>query len=438
MLNCSNIKSLTIYQNLPSYPRRFPFDLRGSEHYASALEVLSLDTYDADFIEWNNIKPPGSVWDIVTGQHDAFYHWYKSDRARQWWELRSQVPPERRNLTNLDLWLDAMDFSHLHTLQFNHTQSRNFLTQQVINKLPQRLGSLQSLAIHGSRALQFILSVPKGSLKYLSWRDPVGCSGTCGNCSINSTYTLSSVLRHHGPSLTTLHYYDHKPSGRPPSALSVDNVRELVGLAPKLETLVVSLARNITDESMLWPWEEMRVLSEGLPELTDLTISLDLMSECQRKKQKDRDDGWRPYDLPSLSLEERSNPCAGDCIGLDMYAQPLLNRTTAEEMVEFLQTHKAGKRLNRVSFGAGDWVDYWKPWDPWDPDYWMGSNEWQRAWANCRREAPKAVGGGKPINRRGAIVCEAGDTLQLRGWEEYCKQASPTNNEWFLDLGDDL
>ncbi|KAG7286847.1 hypothetical protein NEMBOFW57_009165 [Staphylotrichum longicolle] len=80
-----------------------------------------------------------------------------------------RLPKDQRDKTNLDLWLDAMDFSRIHTLQLNHTRGRYALTAQVAQKLPARLTSLTSLAVHNAIAEQFILALPNNSLSHLSW-----------------------------------------------------------------------------------------------------------------------------------------------------------------------------------------------------------------------------------------------------------------------------
>jgi hypothetical protein len=81
-------------------------------------------------------------------------------------------PEDRRDKTPLDLWLEAIDFSRIRTLQLNNTQGGYTLTEQVVEKLPQKLTSLESLMVHNQIAASFILALPKDSLKHLSWQNP--------------------------------------------------------------------------------------------------------------------------------------------------------------------------------------------------------------------------------------------------------------------------
>ncbi|KAK4236689.1 hypothetical protein C8A03DRAFT_35378 [Achaetomium macrosporum] len=186
----------------------------------------------------------------------------------------------------MDLWLDAMDFSRIHTLQLNYTDGRYILTEQVAQKLPNRVTSLSSLAVHHFIAESFILALPNNTLNHF----------------------------------------------RVPPTLSLNDLDQIAKLAPGLRNLKVDLSRQLngSKETLDWSWEKLRLLAEKLPQLTDLTVYFGLGSECHRPSA--RQGGWSE----------------NGCVGLDRYAKPLLTETVAADMARFLSQHKAGQRLKSV------------------------------------------------------------------------------------------
>lgn len=404
MLTCPSIETLQVRvaaMGCTEEPDRynFPFNPRGNERYASAPRVLSLDGYDTDATAWDIFvdKPFWLPW------YERLGFWVERGRAVRWLLYRL-LPEERRLKTNLDMWLDAMDFSQIHTLHLNYTRGTYVLTDQVIQKLVPRLTGLESLVVHEHIAERFILALPKDSLKHLSWQNPQHGRDLCeknDECeSLRSP--LESILQQHGSSLESLEYHTQETPALAAPALSIQELHHLATLAPNLQSLTIDLTREVngTESVLHWPWEKLKMLAAGLPELTELTIYFELASDCQRQTM----DPWT----------DEAYRCDGQCIEPDRYARPLLGKTSGAEIVRFLLQHKAGKKLERVAFRAGDWA---APWDGALAVFsWL---DWKRSWVTCHTEDLHSEGWSEeswPIN----IICDAGDTLALDEWEEYC------------------
>ena len=383
LLRCPDIATLQVRATLmgcSDWPDRFnfPFDPRGGSRYPSAPQVLSLEGYDADQIEDNPCEDR-----FAPSWRERLTFWTQPRRA---WRCLDYVPlPEaQRNKTNLDLWLDAMDFSQIHTLHLNHTDGLYTLTEQVVQKLPSRLTSLKSLAVCDAVGEQFILALPISSLRHLSWQNP-GRDDRNGKVRDwdaalpDPLPPLEPVLRHQGSFLLSFDYHTDEYESLACPTLGVEELSQLVTLAPGLQSLTLDLSRQpdgTESGGQHWPWENLRVLAQGLPELTDLTIYFDLASECHRVES--RANPWGLYKPGEVS----------NCT--EHHAQPRLNQTSAVEMARFLRQQQPGQRLRSVSFRAGDWT---RPWD--GPlrggDSWL---EGRRDSVDCRMDQPTAVGEG--------------------------------------------
>lgn len=403
MLTCPTIEILKVRAALlgcSEWPDRFnfPFDLKGGERYPSAPLVLSLDGYEPDDSEWDKVqyRPTNSFrWYWFIARLENVWSWASGSRPERWlrWLRYHRLPEEQRRKKNLDLWLDAMDFSRIHTLQLNYTSGHYVLTEQVAQKLPPKLASLESLLVHGSMAEKFILALPHNSLKHLSWTNPwedegsLECRHTCLGDSRRSP--LKPVLFQTGASLQSLEHRADEGVTCPPPALSLDDLRQLVKLAPNLHTLTINLRRESTgvENDLDWPWERLQLLAEGLPHLTDLTIYYELASECARRRKPPPRSEYDPWEFED------------DCTPPKRFSQPLLNQTSATKMAQLLSQHKAGQPLRQVSFKAGD---YTPPWD--GPlsfsDWWM---EDLQHWATCRLDTTTDDGDGGEDH----MVCEA-------------------------------
>jgi hypothetical protein len=302
-----------------------------------------------------------------------------------------------------------MDFSRIHTLQLNNTRGgRYMLTEKVARTLGPRLHSIESLLVHNVVAEQLMLALPDVSLKHLSWKNPTGGCDVCKHHAGGES-PLQRVLERHGPTLKTLEYRTGETGSQAPPVVQMDELHALATLAPQLVNLTLNLGReeNGTKNGEQWPWEKLKVVAEGLPELTDLTIYFALGSECE----KERDYIPWPHRLQ----------CDDPCIGPDRYAQPMLNKTTGAEMARFLWHHKVGQRFKTITFRAGDWSPSWD--GPLSFEGWLDD---QRAWVICTMGTSQSSSeGGADDRALDGITCHGGDTLRLddslddcRGWSE--------------------
>ena len=281
MLTCTNITTLALYgpyddEKFLSYnSAEFPLTGLGWERYASAPEILILHDYNSDLkaryeiTEWDLrwVAPWYPRW--VAEFYDTHVMPYQEQReARRY--------PRTPNFERL---LKAMDFSRIHTLEL---RGQSTLTENFARSLPAHLHNLQTLQVELPVAEKLILGLPQNSLKHLTWWE---------GWQHNSNHTsnpFDSILHHHGASLETLHFHNREQGGKERLAPSPIQLQHLTELAPGLTNLTLDLLR--TKDGAI-PWDDLRTLASNLPNLTDLTIHLDLASTCQHqiehKKQWD-------------------------------------------------------------------------------------------------------------------------------------------------------
>lgn len=344
------------------WPDRFnlPFDLAGIEKFPD-LEELSLEGYDFNQREWEDVVPKGDFelpGDDDDGddpelseekrkskryQEDDTWltnwgWWFWTGRARQFIEWR-RLPEEQRLKTNLELWLDAMDFSKLRTLRLVHDGTGAMHGDVLLRQLPKAMKGLRSLSITGTwqkreggedgalPAKDFILNIaPEASLTSLSWVDMWSCDKGL----------FEVVLQHHGPSLTSLAWRNSERTGVRP-VLSTEQIQRLEPLAPKLQSLTIDMNR----EGNAWPKRDLEALAGSLSRLTNLTIYWELQSECRLAEHQD------PFTIGS---------CNDACRGTDQLASPRLDLASGEALFRLLRRAKAGHELTTVTFRAGDFT----------------------------------------------------------------------------------
>jgi hypothetical protein len=396
LVTCPNIKVLDLRTALlgcTEFPDRsnFPFDIAGGEKYP-ALEELSLEGYRFGEREWDLVQPrqtfqlpgglavPNEVPDQKSLQggegsagreEEGFYNswlwhwedWFTSGKARRYLAWR-RIPQEQRLKTNLELWLDAMDFSKIHTLSIKDIQRH--ADTALVTKLPSMLTSLRSLSLVGSwqndesatdrsdpwPAREFILNVaPEASLTHLSWTE----SGT------TDEEVFTSVLKRHGSSLTSLEWRTSETWMPRRPMLSSKQIRELPTLAPKLQTL--SLAMNRKHGG--WPGELM-LLASSLPHLSNLTVYFEFQSECRIELTK-----W---------TEHFKGPMP-KCDGNEQVARPYLKKSSARDLFRKMRLARKpdDEELTTVTFREGDWTRAY------DGPLTIGENwlEGLRVWVEC-------------------------------------------------------
>ncbi|KAF6818217.1 hypothetical protein CMUS01_11962 [Colletotrichum musicola] len=375
--NCSTIKSLKLRvahlgctRSPDSYT--FPLEFPRGSHYPSKLETLDLDGYDFNEKPWDEgARLDPSSW--FESEYDRYRHWFTSGKARNWlkWLPLSKA---QKNMTNLDLWLEAMDFSGIKTLRLRQMSDRGPEIGGVYTREPDpdlarlvpHLKSLESLTVRGDWAKDFILALPKNSLKHLSW--------------INSSQTGASVepiLRHHAASLRSLEWREPEADFRRRRVMTADQIAALGSMAPDLRKLTFDMNQNRT-----WPYEHLEVLATKFPKLTNATTFMEMTSECRRQIESST------WDFRGQSRQRRKTRQARKAFHETIqkreaecksYSQPELNANHTKHLFEFLVAKNKGGNLTSVSFYAGYWE---RGWDgpprfvgPWIEDH--------RAWGSC-------------------------------------------------------
>ncbi|KAF5716834.1 cytochrome p450 monooxygenase [Fusarium mundagurra] len=381
MKTCTNITELELFNNggdCTEHPDgwNLPFKIDGSDRYRSALHKLSIQTYEFDASEWEDIRPEigwaneDGTWPVSNSTNfvirwttDLFYRsrwhfdrivydiqyaigvteysrWRDFGRAQRWYDQR-HMSTERLSMDNMQLWLGAMDFSKLHTLSIEDSYRRP-KGKGLLVDLPAALTGLETLSIRGRwlswreylkqwedtpgplpknkwsstpppPARDFILALRP--LKNLTWTE----SGTF------QEDVFDPVLKHHGPALKHLEWTNAEYGFRPRPNISDRQLQSLGTWAPGLTSLTIDLERS-------WASNQLKTIAEGLPELRKLVVYLNLLDEglllngtssAVRKK----------HALESvLSVED----------GLDMF--------------QTLNSFKVGEMFDTVEFRQGDWA----------------------------------------------------------------------------------
>lgn len=229
------------------------------------------------------------------------------------------LPTKQRNKTNLELWLDAMDFSKLESLALPNGVSQTFM-----EKATPRLSGLKRLSIGSSRnpdeVLRWIEQLPE--LTELKWIDGFK----------NSSDTLDTLLAKHGGTLKRLElrHQETLESRRP--VFSAEQLRGIPRAAPNLKFLSVDV-----NQEGHWPFEKLEAILQNV-ELEQLEIWFEYASDLGREK---RDDHYIPDEDGLLQV-------------------PKLEFSTAMGLNRWIREKTRGRVLREVTFVAGDWT---RPWD---------------------------------------------------------------------------
>ncbi|KAF6819243.1 hypothetical protein CPLU01_13092 [Colletotrichum plurivorum] len=335
--NCSTIRSLKLRLSGRSYlSDRFslPFDLSGVSTYPSKLEVLHLEGYHFDDSEWQKVQLPKSPlpygwWpNAMIDGLDNCLRWYRFGGASKYFQWRG-LPEKQQNKTNLDLWIDAMDFSQIRDLGLQRIQGVDL----VIGRLIPHLTSVKSLTIRGHTAPDFIAALPQHSLEHLSW---------ITDCHCDVSKSTLDIVGHHAKSLISLERREPEHSCPQRHVMTAEELGTLGDTVPNLQRLAVDLNRDGS-----WPMEELGAIAEHFPKLTVLELYLELNSDRQRQIELSemlRLPAWAPF-LPDCSDYHHSYKTA----------LPLLTKASATELFRMLHQKKVGEELMEVKFFVGDW-----------------------------------------------------------------------------------
>ncbi|KAK8044465.1 hypothetical protein PG993_004489 [Apiospora rasikravindrae] len=286
--------------------------------YPSALRSLSLEGYRFHDTAIDYADMPDWYW-------GEYMRWMESRDVWAWLKGLRLFSSPGKSRTNLDLWIDAMDFSsieELSILDFNYGESPELLTKLLLPQVPK----LQSLTVGDAQMKEFVLVVPSNSLKHLTYIGP------------GHDQNLDPILQAQGKSLTSLEWYTPENLWSTRPLLSITQLRNLSTAAPNLVSLTLDLNRDEHEDD--WPWGRLEALRAGMPSgLERLTIRFEMASECLRQK-------------PAVHYDWEEEPCTE----LEQYAQPPLTKENAVKMTRVLLKgpNQKPQVLSRVVFIAGD------------------------------------------------------------------------------------
>ncbi|KAF2729574.1 hypothetical protein EJ04DRAFT_65241 [Polyplosphaeria fusca] len=333
LITCPNIQTLDLRLTMlgcTEFPDRwnFPFKLEGGDSYPS-LQSLRLEGYHFTSREWSNDRPYASWMDGLPW-YERLAEWIFSGRALRVARY-SQIPMHQRNKTNMELWLDAMDWSKLETLALLDNTGQDDLLGHA-GLFP----ALRDLDIFGSGNLttKFIQELQPNTLVNLTWTYDW------------SPEDLYPVLACQGSSLRRLEMRSGELYRQSSPALGHSQVTLLSQMAPGLEHLSINLRRNGT-----FPLEILESIS-AIPSLSTLDLWLDILSDCRREIPDD-------LSMTLVEQEEWREQRAGECAGEDIYQRPFVNSTSALDLFNFMRDKKVGDELRNVTFWVGDWSRPW-------------------------------------------------------------------------------
>ncbi|RYP92522.1 hypothetical protein DL770_001388 [Monosporascus sp. CRB-9-2] len=137
LLSCPDVRSLDLSvapEGCSAWPDRWnlPFRLAGGERYP-ALTSLTLGGYRFDHSDWEDVQPD---------KYGGILNWINFHGTEKYVRLWMDTPADRRHLRNLELWLEAMDWSALEVLEL-----RGGVEGYFADLAPPHLTGLKHLAV---------------------------------------------------------------------------------------------------------------------------------------------------------------------------------------------------------------------------------------------------------------------------------------------------
>jgi hypothetical protein len=331
LTTCPNITSLDLRVTglgCTEWPDRwnFPFKLEGGEKYPPLREI-KLEGYRFSERAWEETKFRNvlGVWGRGLPWYERVAEWTMSGKAFKQYQY-SRLPEQQRTKDNLDLWLDAMDWSKVESL--------NLMGDNPPPKIVPHLKGLKKLEIEGYGAQVFVQGLPNNTLTHLT------------SISYKNPPDLYSILLHQGHLLEHLEVRAPEQMSVPSPTYNNSQLEHLTDMAPNLSHLSINLPRNGT-----WPFEILETLSR-IRSLRTLDLWLDITSLCQRGKP---DRMSHKYDQYLAILAANSTSCDGEA----EFLTPFVNETSSLEVFNFMKEHKVGEELKNVTFWVGDWSRSW-------------------------------------------------------------------------------
>ncbi|RYP71965.1 hypothetical protein DL769_004570 [Monosporascus sp. CRB-8-3] len=318
LLSCPDVHSLDLrvaLEGCSGWPERWnlPFRLAGGERYP-ALASLTLDGYRFDQSDWEDAQPE---------KYGGILGWINFHGAEKYVRLWMDTPADRRHLRNLELWLEAMDWSALESLEL-----RDGVEDYFVDLAPPHLMGLKHLAVeegweqNKSTIPRLLTSLPDSvHLRSLAWIDSQEYAG------------LAEVLERHCDSPKSIQLRSKLPSSV--NALFKEQLDMLAERCQGLEQVSAVLNRNGS-----WPWEHLAALSR-IPGLVSADIWFELSSDCMRGATQ-----WEPT----------------TCDKGNIHREPRLTAFHAKEMFNFVQEQRKKGTLaplRSMVFYEGDWERPW-------------------------------------------------------------------------------
>ncbi|KAH0438164.1 hypothetical protein CcaCcLH18_03431 [Colletotrichum camelliae] len=411
--NCSSVKSLKLLITKLQgefEPDRYdiPFQYPSGSRYPSELEVLDLEGYRF------NEKPWEETCKMLSSAESLFHRyldWVGSGKVWRWlkWVWLSE---QQKQMTNLDLWLEAMDFSHIKTLVLIPTEQSIFSRSKShapnSTRLAPHLKSLSSLTVRGAWAGRLITALPENSLAHLAWL----------NSQAYPWRLAEPVIRHHAKSLTSLEWRASEAEADWRSSMTPEQIVDLGMMVPGLRDITIDMRQMDA-----WPYRHLEALATKFPRLENATFFFDMASYCRRAidARKNKVLGHERW-----KMETMSNCGPGE----DDFAHPRLDIASAQDMFEFLVEKNAGGQLRKVNFYSGDW-DRPREEPRWGAEWLDGKRVWASCWISEYLAELKDIDNKYRHSQGPWMVCQAGSKRQFH--EVGSRRTIWDNEEWWWD-----
>ena len=332
--NAPNLKELDIFLHedgcdaKAESPSAFPFSRNDNVHFVS-LEVLKLNGYDLD-----ERSDGGMAWSWRGKTEEYIARW-----TREYLESEDEdaIPPPRPERpeddgrTNLEAWLDAMDWTSLHTLHLTSP------SRATLNKLRKpALPALKYLSINAA-------------LGWAATQDEILSFVTNGIANLLQSITLQNMGAESGDELLQtltsqnltreLRHFSYGAGGRNIFYLNETKLSALLAESPNLEHLDINIPRDSI----------MTIESGGIfrsilstPPLNHLALRFPSPDENFLAPGS----GWLDW---GQILDKAT--------GLYHELDPLINLETVRRLFDDMREKKQGVELETLEIYVGDWVN---------------------------------------------------------------------------------
>jgi hypothetical protein len=269
LTTCPNIRELKLsighFGCVVAWGQPYAFDFTQGDNPIPPLESLVLNGYDfegkpsgQEWMEWEAEKPGANILNFPWNKlPQSVIDWFGYESIKNMGGLESyfvkrdhsQLKPGEK--TNLDRWMEVMDWSHLHTLKLTKP-SRYELQMLSGSVLPSLKNVTFTGGYHTSAVVDFLANT-SSPLESIALERTAGCL---------TEKILDVVTQHHCPTLQTFKF---NRSG----FINSTQLSHLVHDCPNLRGLDIDL--NVKTG---WDYEILDTLA-SFPELTELTLRIE-------------------------------------------------------------------------------------------------------------------------------------------------------------------